>query len=160
MKKIIYILLLTIFIILNTGIITKTIKQTIELKTIVYDSTYYYFSKDNLKSYIYKLNIEHPEIVYAQAVIETGHFTSNLFKNHNNLFGMTISSNRITMSNNRYLFYKKFNHWTESVIDYAIYQSTYFRKLSKEEYLNKLSKIYSYDKKYKKKLIKIIDKDN
>lgn len=31
--------------------------------------------------------IEHPKVVLAQAILETGHFTSNVLKSNNNLFG-------------------------------------------------------------------------
>lgn len=53
--------------------------------------------------------IKHPQIVYAQAVLETGHFKSNVCLNYNNLFGLYDSKNKD---------YYKFNHWTESIVAY------------------------------------------
>lgn len=53
--------------------------------------------------------LEYPEIVTAQALLESGHFTSKIFKSRNNLFGLYDSKNRE--------FYK-FDSWQESVIGY------------------------------------------
>ena len=38
--------------------------------------------------------IKHPQIVYAQAILETGHFKSNVCLNYNNLFGLYDSKNK------------------------------------------------------------------
>ena len=38
--------------------------------------------------------IQFPEIVYAQALLETGHFSSSVCKNYNNLFGLYNSYKR------------------------------------------------------------------
>lgn len=48
--------------------------------------------------------IHHAEIVYAQAILETGHFKSNVCKTKNNLFGLKGKNG-----------YYSFNHWSESV---------------------------------------------
>ena len=52
---------------------------------------------------------KHPQIVYAQAILETGHFKSNVCLNYNNLFGLYDSKNKD---------YYKFNHWAESIVAY------------------------------------------
>src|SRR6187402_1570007 len=46
------------------------------------------FSKKDLKEYLLQLNIKFPNIVLAQAELESGHFKSVMFKENNNLFGM------------------------------------------------------------------------
>ena len=53
--------------------------------------------------------VKHPQIVYAQAILETGHFKSNVCLNYNNLFGLYDSKNKD---------YYKFNHWAESIVAY------------------------------------------
>lgn len=55
------------------------------------------------------LDVKYPEIVYAQAILETGHFTSKVCKEYNNLFGLYDSKNNC---------YYKFNHWIDSCIAY------------------------------------------
>ena len=63
----------------------------------------------NLIAEIKKQELKHPEIVLAQAILETGWFTSPVCKNKNNLFGLT---------NPRTKEYYEFSHWTESVKAY------------------------------------------
>ena len=53
--------------------------------------------------------VKHPQIVYAQAILETGHFKSNVCLNYNNLFGLYDSKNKD---------YYRFNHWAESIVAY------------------------------------------
>ena len=42
--------------------------------------------------------IQFPEIVYAQALIETGHFSSSVCKNYNNLFGLYNSKIKVFLN--------------------------------------------------------------
>lgn len=53
--------------------------------------------------------IQYPEIVYAQALLETGHFKSKLCTQYNNLFGLYNSRTRS---------YYRFDNWWDSVIAY------------------------------------------
>lgn len=50
-----------------------------------------------------------PHIVYAQAVLETGHFKSTLCVRYGNLFGIYDIRTKA---------YKHYPHWVESVVDY------------------------------------------
>lgn len=54
-------------------------------------------------------SVQYPQIVYAQALIETGHFKSKLCTQYNNLFGLYNSRTRS---------YYKFDNWWDSVIAY------------------------------------------
>lgn len=96
--------------------------------------------------------MKHPEIVYAQAILETGHFRSKVCGEYNNLFGLY---------NSRAKDYYKFDHWSESVVAYLDYiqyrykpQNDYYKFLSDigyaedPEYINKLKRIVNqYDKR-------------
>ena len=53
--------------------------------------------------------IQHPDIVVAQAILETGFFKSDLCLKQHNLFGLF---------NSRTMDFYSFNHWTESVKAY------------------------------------------
>ena len=71
-----------------------------------------FFSKspqEGLMEALEYYEIKHPQIVYAQAILETGHFKSNVCLNYNNLFGLYDSKNKD---------YYKFNHWAESIVAY------------------------------------------
>lgn len=114
------------------------------------------FSKKELKKYIKHLNLKHPDIVYAQAVLESGNFNSYIFKNNNNIFGMKeaqVRNNTARGSVNGHAYY---SNWRQSVIDYALFQSTYMRKLNREEYFRYLDRNYARDPNYSKKLKQII----
>lgn len=63
----------------------------------------------NLYAEIIQNGILHPKIVLAQAILETGWFTSPICRNKHNLFGLT---------NPRTGKYFEFGHWTESVRAY------------------------------------------
>lgn len=54
-------------------------------------------------------NVKHKNIVYAQAILETGHFRSKVCKEYNNLFGLYNSYKGD---------YYKFVHWSQSVKAY------------------------------------------
>lgn len=96
--------------------------------------------------------VKHPEIVYAQAILETGHFRSKVYRECNNLFGLY---------NSRTKSYYKFNHWSESVVAYLDFiqdrykpPDDYYKFLSDigyaedPEYINKLKRtVNQYDKR-------------
>lgn len=63
----------------------------------------------NVLREIHRNGIRHPKIVLAQAILETGWFTSSVCRNKNNLFGLT---------NPRTGNYYEFGHWTDSVRAY------------------------------------------
>lgn len=63
----------------------------------------------NLYAEIKRNGILYPKVVLAQAILETGWFTSPLCRNRHNLFGLT---------NPRTGKYYEFDHWSESVRAY------------------------------------------
>lgn len=65
--------------------------------------------KDGLEEALIYYKVHHADIVYAQAILETGHFKSRVCLEYNNLFGLY---------NSRKKQYYRFNHWSESVIAY------------------------------------------
>lgn len=75
-------------------------------------------------------DIKHKEIVYAQAVLETGSFTSYNCKHRNNLFGLY---------NSRKGEYFSFNHWVDCVVAYKIYIQRRYNE--KENYYTFLDRI-------------------
>lgn len=107
--------------------------------------------KDSVYNYMLDLRIEHPHIVIAQAILETGNFTSDLAVNNNNLFGMKMPTKRATTAISVRKKHAVFNTWKESVIDYALYQTTYRRNLTESQYYDKL-KTYAEDEKYIEKV--------
>lgn len=82
------------------------------------------FSEIMLKMALYDL-VEHPHIVYAQAILETGNFTSAIFLENNNLFGMKHPRQRETLSLGHNRGHAKYKSWQDSVRDYAKWQEYY-----------------------------------
>lgn len=95
-------------------------------------------------------NIHHPDIVYAQALLETGNFTSEGCLVHNNLFGLY---------NSRTKRHCRFNHWSESVIAYKEWIQRRYKP--PEDYYKFLVRIrYASDPQYIQKLKQIISENN
>lgn len=114
------------------------------------------FSEAAFKKYLKQIRIKYPETAFAQAKLESSNFTSKLFKNNNNLFGMQVAQKRVKTCERHPGVYAKYTSWKLSVLDYAFFQ----RELcvgSKEDLYSKLNK-YSKDEEYIKK-IKILEKE-
>lgn len=101
----------------------------------------------NLYQEIIRNGIQHPRIVLAQAILETGWFRSSLCRNRHNLFGLT---------NPKTGKYYEFNHWTESV---RAYYTKVQYKYKGGNYLLWLRNIgYAEDPRYVRKVIKVLKK--
>ena len=102
-------------------------------------------TNSNLYREIVRNGILYPEIVLAQAILETGWFRSSLCRNRNNLFGLT---------NPRTGKYFEFGHWTESV---RAYYTKVQYKYKGGNYLLWLRKIgYAEDPNYVRSVIKVL----
>lgn len=116
------------------------------------------FSEDALIDYLREIKVKFPEVVFAQALLETGNFKSSNFKRNSNLFGMKRAGRRPTTAaivDNGYAVYKS---WQESVLDYALYQSHYLSNIkNQEDYLATIGRVYAEDPKYLTKIKIIID---
>jgi hypothetical protein len=74
---------------------------------------------------LYFQEIESPGIVYRQAIIETGWFTSELFEKANNIFGIRLARIRKTTATGEYEYHAKYQFWYDSVKDYRLLQQYY-----------------------------------
>ena len=101
------------------------------------------FTPENLKAEINKLGIVYPDIALAQAKWESTHFTSKIFLEGNNLFGMKLAYQRDTTAIGKHRGHAKYNNWQDSVKDYKLWQSSNGSdKLPRDKYFDKLSDIY------------------
>lgn len=115
------------------------------------------FSEDALINLIEECHIKYPYIVLAQARLESGHFTSKVFKENHNMFGMRKANQRITSAKGEKNTYAYYRDWMDCVYDYAMYQSSVMCSVSNEnEYLNRLGAKYAEDPEYVVKLKRII----
>ena len=119
------------------------------------------FSTDKMVYLMKELNIKYPHIVYAQSLIETGHFDSKIFKENNNLFGMKQARTRVTTAQGTQYNHAYYDNWRESVYDYAFYQCRYLSGLkNEEEYLAYLGRSYAEDPNYVSKIRGLVKREN
>lgn len=115
-----------------------------ELLVISLDAQKNKFSKDKLVEEIKRLNVKYPHIVMAQSIIETGNFSSRIFKENHNLFGMKKATIRINTALGTQYGHAYYDNWRESVYDYAFYQCRYLSDIrSEKDYYNYLSSTYA-----------------
>jgi uncharacterized FlgJ-related protein len=118
------------------------------------------FTPEKLKDALKKLNFVHQDIVFAQACLETGFFKSSIFRYQHNLFGMKSAAQRCTTNLGTERNHAVYNSWYDSVIDYAMYQSKYTSRFTREQYFQYLEKYYAEDPTYVKRLKQLIKKLN
>jgi hypothetical protein len=136
-------LLICLILIVNTALAKPTLKPKLE--------------KEEVLNYMDSVGIQYPEIVWAQAVWETGHFRSKLYVYNNNLFGMRVARSRQHTAIGKRFGYARYVSWQESVLDYKYFQQLFIGKIkSKKDYFRYLDKYYSGSKRYSKSIKKIL----
>lgn len=119
-------------------------EDTIALQPSFYDKS----AKEGLREALEFYDIQHPDVVYAQAILETGHFKSTGCLEYNNLFGLHSGTKHC-----------RFNHWTDGVIAYKEWIQRRYKP--PEDYYKFLSRIhYAEDSTYISKLKQIVRKEN
>lgn len=114
------------------------------------------FSEQKLKEYILELNLKYPEVILAQAKLESGNFTSRAFREQNNLFGLHVAKQRPTLAKKGKGKLAHYSSWRDSVVDYAFLVADRMRKLhTREAYFAYLDENYDVPG-YSKKLLKFI----
>ena len=112
--------------------------------------------QDSVYGAIYALRIQHPDIVMAQCIEESGHFTSRLFVDGHNCTGMKVLCTRPTLAVGVLYGHACFNSWYKCLVDYALWQTAFARNLSRDEYLVYLDRVYAEKKNYSQRIKAII----
>lgn len=123
----------------NLNIESVTIRDTMQFK-------------DSVLNFIFELRLEHPYIVYSQAIIESGNFTSNIWRENNNMFGMKMPERRATLAIGINKGHSIYRNWKECIIDYSLFQMAYLKGLSEDEYFIKIGNSYAEDDSYEIKI--------
>ena len=141
MRKLL-IIILTIFLCTSSNIrnnqadvvIPEFLTAKTPTKELVYDCAVYY-------------GLQHPEIIVAQSILETGYYKSRGCVEHNNLFGLYDSKNKK---------YFRFASWQESIL---AYKNKVQYKYNSGDYYHFLERIrYAEDPEYIEK-VKQIEKE-
>ena len=114
------------------------------------------FSEEALIKEIKRLPFKYKDILLAQAMIESGHYKSPLFKEAHNLFGLREARSRATTAKGTVLNHAEYDNWKESLLDRLIYEVKYLDKLNREQYLKYLDKSYAQASGYDRSLEQII----
>ena len=143
----------------NPGII-EDLERDLMVISIESDSSKNSFSQDKLVEEIKRLNIKFPHIVMAQSIIETGHWSSEVFRHNHNLFGMKEARVRINTAEGTNLNHAYYRNWRESLYDYAFYQSRYLGEIKTEKsYFQYLSRSYAESPNYVSSIRRIISEE-
>jgi uncharacterized FlgJ-related protein len=95
--------------------------------------------------------------VLAQAKLESGYFKSTIFLENNNMFGMREAKLRANLAKGTNRSHAYYDSWQDSLLDYALYYSTYLHKIKTEgEYFEYLKQNYAEDPSYVQRLKQII----
>lgn len=104
------------------------------------------------------LDLKYPKVAKVISKLETANYKSNLYRNHNNLFGFKVNSRKLYIGKTKqgYAIYKS---KLDSVKDYAMYEKYLIKKYkikNRKQYIFVISKVYAKDKHYLKKLNKML----
>ena len=105
---------------------------------------------ESLYNEILEQNLEFPDVVFAQAIIESGNFKSDICRNNYNLFGMRKPKSRKTTAVGVRRGYAVYEDYGFSVSDYGLYQDRVLskKKYTKSQYISYLGKKYARNPKY------------
>jgi len=131
-------------------IISPTVKKyafvepVIQTDTVILTDTVYVnipkLNKENLRKELIKQGIINPEIVLAQALLETNHFQSRVCREENNLFGLMKNGS-----------YRTFKNWPECVTAYKnLIQNRYKEHENYFVFLDRIG--YAEDPEYIQKI--------
>lgn len=121
------------------------------------------FTVEKLVTQMKAEKIRFTDVVLAQALLESGEFTSRIFKRNHNLFGMKKAEYRTTTAIGTRYGHARYECWQCSVQDYALLQQNILRKhpsFNRSQYLSYISKRYAKNRHYNsllKKRIKLVN---
>lgn len=150
--------ILMLILIANMSLNNKSqINQLTEEEIIIINRNNDVFTPEKLEKEIKRMNFNFPHIVYAQSILESGHWEAPIFIENHNLFGMKEAKVRPTTARGTNKNHAYYDNWKESVVDYTLYYASYLRKLqTEEEYFNYLDASYAEANNYVRELKKII----
>jgi len=140
----------------NNNYIINHIKHNNTVDTVYMETIP--FSEEALIDLLRSSNIKYPYIVLAQAKIESGNYTSKVFRENNNLFGMKEPNVRTTTALGTKNSHAYYLDWVSSVYDYAMFQNNRMQGIDSEsEYYAKLADGYAADSTYAAVIKKTVD---
>ena len=156
--------ILVVILVANLGLSQRApITDVTEQELVVINMNHDKFSEEKLEKEIKSYNLKYPYIVHAQSILETGHWTSPIYKENNNLFGMRQAKQRPNVALGTKNSHAYYSNWKKSLEDYVLYNASYlFREVddTEDEYYAYLDKAYAEAKNYSGTLKEIVKKYN
>lgn len=116
--------------------------------SVQWRQNHFLLSEENLYNELIAQGVDFPEIVTAQAILETGYFKSYACLQQNNLFGLRNNKGN----------YMSFPHWTDAVAAYKKYIQRYNHPVPEDYYAYLQELGYAEDPQYIDKLKQIVNK--
>lgn len=126
----------------------NTIVEKEDSVSVQWRQNHFLLSEENLYNELVAQGVDFPEIVTAQALLETGHFKSYACLQQNNLFGLRDNKGK----------YMSFPHWTDAVAAYKKYIQRYNHPVPEDYYVYLQELGYAEDPQYIDKLKQIVNK--
>ena len=149
LKKLFFLALIISALIVLTSLSKK---EEVDANEVINDS----FTKEALIEEIKCHGFKYPDLILAQAILESGHFKSPVWIENNNIFGMKLARVRFTLASGSNLNHALYDNWKICVEDRMIYEALYLNGLTRTQYKKFLDKHYAEGKNYTIKLEKII----
>ena len=113
---------------------------------------------ENVYIAIKQLGIKHPDVVFAQFLLESNNLSSKLVTSNNNLMGMRLAKKRETTAIESKSGYASYASWYSCVADYLFYQIniTKNKNLTKNQYINLIGRLYSQTSDYKSRIVRVL----
>ncbi len=107
------------------------------------------FTEERMVTYAKSIGIKYIDVMVAQSRIETGWYSSMVFIEGANLFGMKLAKQRPTTASGEHRRHARYSNWLRSVQDYKLWQEMVLTKVeSKKEYMNYIAKHYAQNPNY------------
>ena len=127
--------------------VTDTLATTVNTRCDAFTEVY---------DLIFQLRLEHPDIVMAQTIEESGHYSSALYIEGHNCTGMRVPSARPTTAVGTLYGHARYESVRDCIVDYALWQSSYAKGLTRDEYFALLDRTYAAKGGYSDRLRRII----
>ena len=123
-------------------------QDTAETAPIVMDFSTWELNQENFLKVCDYYGVQHADIVYAQAQLESGHFTSKVFREKNNCLGLYNSALQD---------YYTFSHWSDCI---RAYKDAVQYKYEGGDYYAFLTNLpYAEDRRYTHKVRWLVKKN-
>lgn len=118
--------------------------EALEAELLILQEEQNEFTERKMVDMLLDLNVKFPDIVLAQARYESANFSSTIWMENNNPFGMKIATTRPTTNQGENRNHAVYHNWKEAVYDYAFYQAAFTRKLkSRDAYFSYIKSHYA-----------------